>query len=149
MSLNHSAAGRRPPSQIAPRKASGLVGAPVVKEGLALSEPASGSAVATGHASKPGTIMAANRTAIRREPQPLARATWATSLALTGVLYAAAASAQTQTVPAVPPASDQSREAAERRPQEERRSGPFIETVPNDLLRVSKLIGIGVIGEET
>jgi sporulation protein YlmC with PRC-barrel domain len=93
--------------------------------------------------------MAANRIAIRCEPQPLARATWATSLALTGLLYAAAASAQTQTVPAVPSASDQARQAAERRPPEERRSGPFIETMPDDLLRVSKLIGIGVIGEET
>ena len=93
--------------------------------------------------------MAANRIADGREPQSLARAPWVMSLALTGLLHTAAASAQTQSVPAVPPASDQARQAAERRPADERRSGPFIETMPNDLLRVSKLIGIGVIGEET
>jgi sporulation protein YlmC with PRC-barrel domain len=79
----------------------------------------------------------------------LARAASTAAPALVGLVYAAAALAQTHTVPAAPSAADPARQAAERRPAQERRSGAFIETMPNDLMRVSKLVGIGVIGEET
>jgi sporulation protein YlmC with PRC-barrel domain len=71
-------------------------------------------------------------------------------LAIEALLWAGPAPAQnTRDVPAVPSAADPARQAAERRPAEERRSGAFIETMPNDVMRASKLVGIGVVGEET
>lgn len=70
-------------------------------------------------------------------------------LALASIVYAGAAIAQTQTVPAAPPANEPAGQAAGRQPPQERRSGAFIETMPNDVFRATKLVGIGVIGQET
>ena len=88
--------------------------------------------------------MVANRTTRRNG----ASAAWLAPLALAGIAFATEAAAQTHAGPAAPPANDPGRQA-ERQASQERRSGGFIETMPNDMFRASKLVGIGVIGEET
>ncbi|HEY0570454.1 MAG TPA: PRC-barrel domain-containing protein [Enterovirga sp.] len=88
--------------------------------------------------------MVANRTTRRNG----ASAAWLAPLALAGIACATPAGAQTHAGPAAPPANDPARQVERQAPQE-RRSGAFIETMPNDVFRASKLVGIGVIGEET
>ena len=93
--------------------------------------------------------MVARTTAPRSQGRSVRFALRSVPLALASIVSAGVAVAQTQTGPAAPPANDPAGQAAGRQTPQERRSGAFIETMPNDVFRATKLVGVGVIGQET